>query len=111
MSEAALRAEEAPVIVVDDPSRPEWSRLVLTGRITVGCAGPLHAAALAISASGNNVSVCCAGVEYLDAAALQVLVCLGRDLVGRGRRCDVTSVPEAVGNWFRCAGLGTGERP
>jgi anti-anti-sigma regulatory factor len=108
MSETGSRAEEAPVIVVDDPSRPGWSRLVLTGRITASCARSLHEAALTIAASGNNVSVCCAGAEYLDAAALQVLIGLGRDLTGRGRRCDVTSVPEALGNWFRCAGLRAG---
>jgi anti-anti-sigma regulatory factor len=99
-------SEQDQIRVADDV-RPDWVRLVLRGRLTVSCASQMREAALAISASGKNVSVCCAGAEYLDVAAIQVLLCLGRELGGHGLQCDVTNVPEPIGEVFRLAGLGS----
>jgi anti-anti-sigma regulatory factor len=95
------------ISVVDGPASG-WSRLLLAGHVTVSSASQLHEAALRLAASGNNVTVCCAGAEYLDASAIQILISLGRDLVRRGKRCDITNVPDGVKPWFRLAGLGTG---
>ncbi len=98
---------DTPIQVSDD-ARPGWSRLVLTGRITVACAGEFHKTALALIARPNNVTVCCAGTEFLDASAIQILLCLGRELVGRGNRCDFVGVTAALGADFRVAGVGNG---
>lgn len=82
------------------------ARLVLAGRLTVADASRLHRQALDLSARGANVTVCCAAAEYLDAAVVQVILALGRDLTARGRRCDVTGVAGPLADLFRTAGLG-----
>jgi ABC-type transporter Mla MlaB component len=81
-------------------------KLALAGRVTVADATRLYQIALDLSARGENVTVCCAAAEYLDAATIQVVLALGRDLTGRGRRCDVTGVTGPLVNLFRLAGLG-----
>lgn len=97
-----------PITVVEDATRTGWSRLLLVGQVTVSSASRLHETARQLAAGGNNVTVCCAGAEYLDVSAIQVLISLGRDLVRRGKRCDITEVPDAIKKWFRLAGLGSG---
>lgn len=110
MREQAV-GERGQIGVAGDDARPGWSRLVLGGRITVAGAAQLREAALEISASGKSVSVCCAGVEYLDAAAIQVLLCLGRELLGRDKQCDITNVPDALRDLFHLVGLGRATDP
>lgn len=98
-------ASSSPVRV--EHARPhEPSRLVLTGRVTVECAAELHAVALELSGRGCDVGVSCDGAEYLDAAAIQVILCLGRDLVGRGKRFQIQGVSDALGRSLHLAGLG-----
>lgn len=96
----------APFVVVADPARTNWSRLALSGQVTVAGATALHAAAVSLVAGGMNVCVSCAAVEYLDVSALQILLALGRELGSAGRQCDVADVPPAVAELFRLAGLG-----
>jgi anti-anti-sigma regulatory factor len=96
---------DAPFIVVDDADRPGSSRLLLRGRIRIADATGLHRAALDLAARGGNVAVDCGGAEYLDPAAIQVVLGLGRELTGRGRRCDVTGVTGPLAEEFRLAGL------
>lgn len=98
--------EKDQIAVVDDSARPEWVRLILRGQIAISSASRLREAALAVSASGKNVSVCCAEAEHLDVSAMQVLLCLGRDLASRGKQCDVADVPNAIRELFRLVGLG-----
>jgi anti-anti-sigma regulatory factor len=100
-------SESGGIIVVADAARPEWARLVLRGRVGISSASRLREAALEAAAGEKNVSVCCAEIESLDLAAIQVLLCLGRELASRGKQCDVANVPDAIGRLFRLAGLGT----
>lgn len=95
------------LIEVAADARPGWSRLVLSGRVTVAHAKQFHATALELSASGANVTVCCEGADYLDVSAIQILLCLGRELVKSGRRCDIAGVAGALADDFRLAGLGS----
>ena len=90
-------------VTEDEPGR---ARLDLSGRVTVACAAQFRSAALDLVASGRSVRVCCAAVEHFDAAALQVLLGLGQELLGRGLRCDVDDVPPALADLFRLAGVG-----
>ncbi len=97
--------EPGLVTVADDATHQDWLRLILKGRVTVSSAARLHEAARSISTRGKNVIVCCADAEYLDVSVIQVLLCLGRDLVRRGKQCDITNIPDAIGELFRLAGL------
>ena len=98
--------EAHPVAVVADAERPDRSRLLLRGRVTVASAARLREAALAAVASGRDVTVDCAAAEHLDVSALQILIALGREVFAAGRQCDVAGVPPAVAELFRLAGLG-----
>ncbi len=101
-------AGDDSIAVADDPDRPGRARLALSGRVTVADAGRLHRAALGALARGGDVTVSLAGAEYLDAAAVQVLMCLGRDLKARGHRCGVTGVAGPLAEALRLGGLGGG---
>ena len=96
--------EVVPIRVVDAAPRPGWSQLVLTGRVTVGCAALFHQTALQVCAGGANVSVSCTAAEYLDASAIQILLCLRRELHRAGKKCEV-SVSDALKASLRAAGL------
>lgn len=98
--------EKDQITTADDSTRPEWVQLILRGRIAVSSASRLRETALAISAREKHVSVCCAEIEHLDVAAIQILLCLGRALAGLGKQCDVANVPDAIRELFRLAGLG-----
>lgn len=98
-------AGDSAVRLTDD-ERPGWAALVLTGRVTVAHAREFHATASAALARGTDVSVRCDGAEYLDTSALQILLGLGRELVGRGKRFDLAGVSPELGEWLRLAGLG-----
>jgi anti-anti-sigma factor len=93
-----------PFVVTEDENAG-WSRLELRGRITVACAVEFRDAALGLAASGRSVRVCCGAVEYMDAAALQVFLCLGGELTGNGLQCDVVDVPDTLAKVFRLAGV------
>ncbi|MDY3552884.1 STAS domain-containing protein [Gemmata sp. JC717] len=97
-------AGASPVRVTDD-ERPGWARLVLAGRVTVADAHPLHAAAREALARGTNVAVRCDEVEHLDAAAIQVLLCLSREVRRAGRQLVVGGVPGPITEYLRLAGL------
>lgn len=91
------------VLGLDDPSSPV--RLRLVGPITVGLAKELHAFALDVADQNRDVVVCCQKAEYLDAAAIQVLMCLGRELHGRDRNYDLSGLTPRVRDDFRLVGL------
>lgn len=93
-------------IRLTDDERPGWSRLELAGRVTVAHAREFHATAGAALARGTDLAVRCDAAEYLDASAIQILLCLGRELVGRGQRFDLAGVSPELGEWLRLAGLG-----
>lgn len=93
-------------VVGPDPTRPGWAKLALNGAVTVASAAALHRAAVGLAAGGGSVAVCLAGAEHVDAAALQVLLCLGREVEGRGGRCELTGTGGPVADLLRLAGLG-----
>lgn len=97
-------AADVPVRVIDD-DRPGWAQLVLAGRVTVADAQRFHAAAVELVARGASVAVRCAEAEHLDASAVQLLLCLGREVVRAGRQFTVGGVPDALAEHFRLAGL------
>lgn len=97
---------DAPFAATDDPARPGASRLALGGRVRVTDAAALLGAAVELATRGGDVTVDCGAAEYLDPAALQVVLCLGRELTTSGRRCDVTGVAGQLAEEFRLAGLG-----
>jgi anti-anti-sigma regulatory factor len=99
---------EATYTIAADPASPRATRLRLRGRVGVADAAALHRAALELAAGGGDVTVDCAAAEYLDPTALQVVLSLGRELTGRGRRCDVTGVAGPLAVTFRLAGVGGG---
>ena len=92
--------------VTADPAAPGRVRLDLRGRVTVGRAAELHRAAVALVAQNVDVAIDCSAVEYLDVAAVQLLVCLERELVRRGRRGALAGVSAALAADFRLLGLG-----
>lgn len=98
---------DGAAVQLADDDRPGWSRLLLTGRVTVAHAREFYTAAGAALARGTDVAVRCEGAEYLDASAIQILLCLGRELVGRGKRFDLAGVSPELGEWLRLAGLGS----
>jgi hypothetical protein len=91
---------------VTEDEQPGWSRLVLRGRITVASASQFRVVALGLVGGGRCVRVICGAIEYFDVAALQVFLCLGRELIGGGLQCDVVEVPPALADVFRLAGVG-----
>ncbi|MBN9122869.1 MAG: STAS domain-containing protein [Planctomycetes bacterium] len=99
------------ITVTTDPADADRTRLVLRGRLTVACAGELHRAALALVARAGHVTIDCSAVEYADVAAVQVLLCLERELAGRGRRGALAGVPAALAADFRLMGLGGAPSP
>lgn len=95
---------DAPIRVTDD-DRPGWSQLVLSGRVTVAAAREFHATARDLLARGSNIAVRCDGAEHLDTSAIQILLCLGRELANRGKRFDLSGVSPELGAGLRLAGL------
>ncbi|HEY1187904.1 MAG TPA: STAS domain-containing protein [Gemmata sp.] len=95
---------DAPVRA-DHDDRPGWSRLVLTGRVTVAVAREFHATASDLLARGNSIAVRCDGAEHLDTSAIQILLCLARELVSRGKRFDLGGVSPELGAGLQLAGL------
>ncbi len=93
------------ITVVDEPGRAGWVRLALMGRITVGSAKEFHKTALDLATQGRNVVVCCAQLEYLDASAIQIFLSLGRDLMRKGKQCEVSGVAGSLRELFSLVGL------
>lgn len=99
-----MPGEQPPVRVTDD-ERPGWKRVVLAGRVTVAGAREFHATARALAADAAGVAVRCDEVEYLDTSAIQILLCLGREVVRAGRPFVVSGVPDGLAESLRLAGL------
>lgn len=103
-----MRAESQPPFQVDyDGGR---ARLALFGRVTVAHARELHAAAVALAAGAGDVTLDCRDAEYLDTAAVQVLIALRRDMERAGRGCEVAGESAALRGDFRLAGFASGGR-
>jgi anti-anti-sigma regulatory factor len=96
---------EVPFTIGDHAERPGWLLLTLTGRITVAHSRAFHQAALGLAAQQKNVMVSCHRAEHLDAAAIQVLLGLGRELTQQGKQCDVAGISGGLRDLFCLLGL------
>ncbi|WP_171473279.1 STAS domain-containing protein [Frigoriglobus tundricola] len=92
--------------VTTDPAAPGRARLGLCGRITVTDAAALKRAALDLVARGVDVTIDCSAVEYLDVSAVQLLMCLDRELGRCGHRGALAGVSPALATDLRLLGLG-----
>jgi len=97
-----------PIRIEGTPSL-DWSRLILSGRVTVADAGELHRVAIALASRGHGVTVDCSEAEYLDTSAVQVLLALGRVLDRGGHPCDIVGASAVLSEDFRLTGY-TGVR-
>jgi anti-anti-sigma factor len=95
--------EDGAITVLDDS--PGSVRVVLGGRVTIVSVGKLHQTAVNLAAQNMNVTVCCDGVKYMDVAVIQVLLCLGKELVGKGMQFRVTGVAGQLEDDLKLAGL------
>lgn len=98
----------APFHVDDDPATPGRSRLVLSGKVTVTHAGPLHHAAVELAQRGTDVTVDCSAVEYLDTSAVQLLISLAREQKRNGKGFEVVGASGDVREDFRLTGFAAG---
>jgi anti-anti-sigma factor len=96
-----MRGGDVISVLNDGPN----TRLVLQGRLTIREAVQLHQTALDLVSRKTNLTVCCAGVEHLDVTAIQILLCLGREIVQMNLSCDITGVTAKLREIFRLAGL------
>jgi anti-anti-sigma factor len=80
-------------------------QLALKGQVTIREVKNLHQAATKIASRHTNVTISCASAESLDTATLQVLLCLGREVIRTGKACEITGVPGHLREVFRLAGL------
>jgi anti-anti-sigma regulatory factor len=81
------------------------TRLTLSGRVTVSSAVSLHAAAIEIQQNQHPVVIDCGKAEYIDAAAMQVLISLGRELAGDHIPCDLQGLDGPAAQSFRLCGV------
>jgi len=79
--------------------------LTLRGDLTVFDAEALHETALALLPSGADVVVTCQDLVHFDAAVLQVLLVLQRELRSRGRSLRLAGVSRAMGELLELAGV------
>lgn len=71
----------------------------------------LRAAALAVLREERDVILNLAGVEHLDASALQILVALAREQKERGRQLELERISPRLREWFAYAGAAEGLLP
>jgi anti-anti-sigma factor len=83
----------------------EQRRLCLEGVINAAQARRLREEALAALAGSGPVTLDLARAEYLDGAALQVLLALDKELVTRGRSLRVVAMAPSVEDTLRVVGL------
>ena len=104
LTKPLARSSALPVSVEDDPTGTGGKRVVLRGRVTVADAAEFKRAAVAVAAGYGPVTVDCKAATHLDAAAVQMVIALGRAVEEGGRRCVVEAGEASA--LFRLAGLG-----
>lgn len=79
--------------------------LHLEGVVTVPQAKRLRQLALELAGSGRGVSVQCEKLNYLDCAALQILLALRDALARKSASMTIMNLPESIRETLRTAGL------
>ncbi len=83
----------------------QQQRLCLEGVVNAAQARRLREEALVALAGAGPVTVDLARAEYLDGAAMQVLLALHMELVARGRAFKVVAMAPSVEDTLRVVGL------
>jgi anti-anti-sigma factor len=83
----------------------DQQRLCLEGVVNAALARRLKEEALVALAGTGPVTLDLARAEYLDGAALQVLLALNTELVTRGRSFKVVAMAPSVEDMLRVVGL------
>lgn len=91
--------------LVNDPRRPDWICLALSGEMTTNIASRLHQTALLLISRDEHVAISLEGVTQLGAATLQVILCLARELARKSLQCDLTGINDEVRSVFSVTGL------
>jgi anti-anti-sigma factor len=99
------RSMEGPMQPIRVETDGEQRRLCLEGVVNAALARRLKEEALAALAGTGPVTLDLARAEYLDGAALQILLALGADLAARGRGFRVVAMPPSVEDTLRVVGL------
>ncbi len=102
----AMRATEGTVQPIRVEEADGGRHLHLEGRIGVAQARRLREAALPLLEGGGPVTLHLARTEYLDGAALQILLALREGLAARDRDLRVVSMPPSIDETLRAVGLG-----
>ncbi len=85
--------------------RDEQDVLHLEGVVTVPQAKRLRQLALELAGSGRGVSVQCEKLNYLDCAAVQILLALRDSLSRKSVPMTIVNLPESIRETLRIAGL------
>lgn len=70
-------------------------------------ADELREAALAALQEGGDVTFNLAGLDHLDASALQILLAFAEEQTKQGRQMHLLKASPALGKWFEFAGTST----
>jgi anti-anti-sigma regulatory factor len=84
---------------------PSRRKLRLAGRVTIAQIDELYEAAREIAAHKCDVSICCHELDYLDTAAIQVIIGLGRHLEMQNCSCELNGIRGQVRHDFHRIGL------
>jgi|WetSurMetagenome_2_1015567.scaffolds.fasta_scaffold977693_2 anti-anti-sigma factor len=100
-----MRSTEGSVQPIRVETDGEQQRLCLEGVVNAALARRLKEEALVALAGPGPVTLDLARAEYLDGAALQVLMALNTELVTRGRSFKVVAMAPSVEETLRVVGL------
>jgi anti-anti-sigma factor len=100
-----MRSTEGPVQPIRVETDGEQRRLCLEGVVNAALARRLKEEALVALSGTGPVTLDLARAEYLDGAALQVLLALNTELVTRGRGFRVVAMAPSVEDTLRVVGL------
>ncbi len=105
----AIRKKAAAPAEPAEPVRVEVKGanavLYLEGAVGIAQSKRLQALALKLASSGKQVHVRCEHLQYLDCAAVQVLLALNETLKSKGTGITVQNLPDSVQQTLRNAGL------
>jgi anti-anti-sigma factor len=79
--------------------------LVLNGNVTIASASSLHRAVLQLMDCTEDVTICCENAEYVDTAALQLVLALGEVLRQEGYKLFLKGVRPSVAGFLAVSGL------
>lgn len=98
-----MAAEKTASITIGE--KDGQSAIYLEGAVDIFFAADLRQAALTLAANAADVAVCCAKLERLDTATLQILLALKKELQQKGRILQWFDLPAEPARVVGLAGL------